>query len=218
MYHNRNGELCALVFNIQKYTIHDGPGIRTEIFLKGCPLHCKWCSNPESIYPRPQIGIYPAKCIGLDKCSECLDECPLGDNSPIVFRDGVLAEVNMVDACYNCLTCVDLCPPRALKLWGETMSLEKLMEIIEEDRCFYERSGGGVTLNGGEVMLQWEFARELLRQCKQAGINTCVETALDCPTSHMEAVFEYTDLVITDIKCMDSDRHRVFTGPETSGF
>jgi pyruvate formate lyase activating enzyme len=92
------------------------------------------------------------------------------------------------------------------------MTLRRLMEIIEEDRCFYDRSGGGVTLNGGEVMLQWEFARELFKECRKVGIHTCVETALDCPTKHMEAVFEFTDLVITDIKCMDSEKHRSFTG------
>ena len=212
MKHFKNGELAGLVTNIQKYTIHDGPGIRTEIFFKGCTMHCRWCSNPETISPAQELGVYPAKCVRDDKCGLCVRACPLG-GGPIAF-DGehLIASLTMVDECAGCLRCADECPGHAIKLWGEKMTADELMKIILEDLSFYRRTGGGVTLNGGEVLVQWEFARELLRRCREQEIHTCVETALNVPTEHMEAVFEYTDLVLTDIKHMDTAKHREFTG------
>ncbi len=212
MLHYKNGEPAGLVTNIQKYTIHDGPGIRTEIFFKGCTMRCKWCSNPETISPLRELGVYPSKCVRDDKCGLCVKVCPL-DGAPIRF-DGehILASLAMAQACAECLRCADECPGRAIKLWGELMTAEELMKIILEDLSFYRRTGGGVTLNGGEVLVQWEFARELLKRCREQEIHTCVETALNVPTEHMEAVFEYTDLVITDIKHMDPEKHRAYTG------
>ena len=213
LYMNQSNKPSALVSAIQKYTIHDGPGIRTEIFFKGCNMRCLWCSNPETISPKPQLGVYPSKCLSVRKCGYCLKACPISDRSPLVFdENGQLYSAQNASECQNCFKCADVCPSRAIKLWGDLMSLDELMKIIEEDRSFYERSGGGVTLSGGEVMLQWEFAQILLKACKDAGINTCVETALHCPPSHMEAVYEHTDLVITDIKHMDSAKHLEYTG------
>jgi pyruvate formate lyase activating enzyme len=212
LYHNAAGEPCALVTNIQKYTIHDGPGIRTEIFFKGCNMHCPWCSNPETIDPRNQIAFYPAKCLTKDKCGYCVKVCPK-EGAPIEFDgEGNLVAVHMQEDCLECMKCTDACPARAIKAWGELMTLERLMKLIAEDRSFYQKTGGGVTLNGGEVLLQWEFAAMLLRACKEASIGTCIETALNVPTEHMEAVIPYADLVITDIKCMDSARHKEITG------
>ncbi|MCL2125651.1 MAG: glycyl-radical enzyme activating protein [Oscillospiraceae bacterium] len=209
----KNNEPAGLISNIQKYTIHDGPGIRTEIFFKGCNMRCLWCSNPETIDPSPQLGIYPAKCLSLAKCGYCVKICPLVGHSPLVHdKDGTISSIRQSAECKNCLKCADVCPGRAIKLWGELMALSELMAIIEEDRSFYERTGGGVTLSGGEVMLQWEFAAILLAKCKEASINTCVETALNCPAAHMEAVYEHTDLVITDIKHMDAKKHLQITG------
>ena len=213
LHKNKSGEPAALVTSIQKYTIHDGPGIRTAIFFKGCPMRCLWCSNPETISPVPQLGVYPAKCLSLEKCGLCLAACPASDKRPVRHNEtGVLSSIEMLPECAGCYKCAGVCPGRAIKQWGEYQTLPELMKIIEEDKSFYGRSGGGVTLNGGEVLLQWEFAAMLLRECVNSGINTCVETALNCPPAHMEAVYEYTDLVITDIKHMDSEKHRELTG------
>jgi len=206
------GEPCGLISNIQHYTVHDGPGIRTTVFFAGCTMRCIWCSNPETFEYFSQLGVYPSKCLSVEKCGCCIVGCPQGGR-PIKFDDtGFLSIIKMTDECLSCLKCAHMCPPSAIKLWGEKMTLPQLMKIIEADRNFYDRSGGGVTLNGGEVMLQWEFAHMLLKACKEVGINTCVETALYCPEEHMEAVYEYTDLVIADIKHMDSDKHRLYTG------
>ena len=213
LYKNTVGEPCALVSNIQKYTIHDGPGIRTEIFLSGCPLHCLWCSNPETLDVRPRIGVYPSKCLTLSKCGACVKVCP-ENGSPLLFENGDLKAVHMTEVCRSCFKCVDACPSRALKQWGELMSIPELMKIIVEDRSFYQKTGGGVTLSGGEVMLQWELAAMLLEECQKAKINTCVESALHCPPEHMEAVYQYTDLVIADIKHMDPEKHREITGAD----
>ncbi len=212
MYYNEKNEPCALITNIQGYTIHDGPGIRTEIFFKGCTLSCPWCSNPEGIAFGQQLGVYPAKCIEKDKCGFCVNSCPAG-GSPIQFdEDGVLKAIVMTDACKDCLKCADSCPASAIKIWGEKKTVPELMKIIEGDRSFYERTGGGVTVSGGEVLVQWDFVRLLLKACREAGIHTCVESALFVPQDHADAVMEYTDLLITDIKYIDSERHKEVTG------
>lgn len=213
LHYNRAGEPVGIITNIQTYTIHDGPGIRTEIFFKGCTMHCRWCSNPETISPQRQLGVYPSKCMTKDKCSWCLRACPEKENSPIRFdENGVLAGIDRTDACRGCLKCADVCPGRAIKAWGEEKTVPQLMKVIEGDRPFYEKTGGGVTLNGGEVLVQWEFAAMLLKACKEAGINTCVETALHVPPEHVKAILDYTDLIITDIKHMDSATHKKLTG------
>jgi pyruvate formate lyase activating enzyme len=212
LHHNSAGTPCALVSNIQKYTIHDGPGIRTAIFFTGCTMRCLWCSNPETIAFKPQLGAYPAKCLSLDKCGHCVKVCP-ESGKPLEFDEhGILKGTHMTDACAGCFKCTDICPPRALKQWGTYMTIPELMKAITEDRSFYQRTGGGVTLNGGEVLVQWEIAAVLLEECKKEGINTCVETALNVPTEHMEAVYRHADLVITDIKHMDTEKHKAFCG------
>ncbi len=208
----KDGEPYGLITNIQRYTIHDGPGIRTEIFFKGCPLRCQWCSNPEGLSPDPQIGVYPTKCIGNSKCSFCINACPEVANSPIKTCDDHLLKVDETLKCVDCFKCADECPANAIMIWGKRYTLPELMKIILKDRNFYLKTGGGVTLSGGEVMLQWEFAALLLKECKANSINTCVESSLHCVKEHMEQVYEYTDLVITDIKHMDTDTHRKYTG------
>lgn len=196
----------GIITNIQKYTIHDGPGIRTEIFFKGCTLSCPWCSNPEGIEAGQELGFYPAKCLGEDKCGFCKKVCP---NPPSERHVSVMFKSR---ACKSCLKCADICPSRAIKLWGRKVTVSELMDIIMKDYSFYERSGGGVTLSGGEVMLQWEFAVNLLKSCHDRGVHTCVESALNVPTQNMEAVYEHTDMVIADIKHMDSEKHKAAVG------
>ena len=208
----KDSEPYGIVTNIQKYTIHDGPGIRTEIFFKGCPLRCLWCSNPEGLSPKRQLGVYPSKCIGNSKCSICLKACPEGADSPIRTCDDHLLKVDDTNVCAGCFICADECPARAIMIWGKKMTVQELMKIILQDRSFYIKTGGGVTLSGGEVMLQWEFASLLLKACKETSVNTCIESSLNCVPEHMERVYEYTDLVITDIKHMDTGKHKEYTG------
>lgn len=201
----------GLVCNIQGYTIHDGPGIRTELFLQGCPMHCLWCSNPESQGFTPQLGIYPSKCLTERVCGYCKKSCP-AENLLKFDSSGLISAIETHAQCADCLRCADACPADAIKIWGKRMRVEELMTIIEKDRHYYEKTGGGVTISGGEVMVQWEFAAEILRACRGAGIHTCVESALHCPPDHMDAVLQYADMLIADIKHMDSSVHRELTG------
>ena len=211
-------ESKGLVFNIQRFTIHDGPGIRTEVFFKGCSLRCKWCSNPESVSVKRQFGFYSEKCIGLDKCSLCVDACP-HKSPPLQFFENRIHSAERgqcsalsPDSKGGCTACADACPASAIITWGSEKTVDDLLQTITADRSLYRKSGGGVTLSGGEVMLQWEFARDLLQACKKNYIHTCVESALHCKREHMEAVYEFADMVITDIKHMNTDKHKEFTG------
>lgn len=211
LYQNAAGEPVGRITNIQRYTIHDGPGIRTEIFFKGCSMHCLWCSNPETINPRRELGFYPSKCMTKDKCGWCVKACA-ACGAPLLFdEDGLIAVVDG-EKCVGCFHCADECPNHAIKSWGEDKTMEELMRVILADESFYRRTGGGVTLNGGEVLLQWEFARMLLQTCREKGINTCVESALCVPAEHMEAVLPFTDLLICDIKHMNAETHKKLTG------
>jgi pyruvate formate lyase activating enzyme len=204
-------ERTGNIVNIQRFTIHDGPGIRTEIFFKGCSMRCKWCSNPESIATKPQLGIYPTRCIGKDKCGLCVKACPLAD-CPLIHREGRVVAARREACAPGCFACADACPSSAVMRWGKDMTVRELLKVVLADRNFYMKSGGGVTLSGGEVMLQWEFATELLEACKKNYVHTCVESALHCDFAAVRAVCEHADMLITDIKHMDSERHKIFTG------
>lgn len=204
------GALTGIVDNIQRYTIHDGPGIRTEVFLKGCPLKCKWCSNPESIRPKQEIGITASKCVGAKECGRCLKACPMGENTPLIVEENKVVAVDR-GRCTECFACTKECYIKAVRIWGDRMTVEEVMKPVRADRQFYAKSGGGVTLNGGEVTVQWEFAIELLKTCKRENIHTCVETCLYCKPEIIEKFYPYTDLMITDIKMMDAEKHRYYT-------
>ncbi|WP_414151453.1 glycyl-radical enzyme activating protein [Acetobacterium carbinolicum] len=206
-----SSENHAYMANIQRFTIHDGPGIRTELFLKGCPLRCEWCSNPECYERFPQVGVFAKKCIGVEKCGYCLKVCAKQDRKALEVVDGKIIRINR-DVCDNCLLCEQECTSGNLTLWGKKMTVEDAMEVVRRDRAFYDRSGGGVTLSGGEPLLQWRFCKDLLKLCKAEGINTCLESALHVNPKILDEVAPYIDLFITDIKQMDSGIHKKFTG------
>lgn len=201
------------VFNIQRFTIHDGPGIRTEIFLKGCPLQCKWCSNPESLKTYPQVGVYPSRCIGIEACGYCLSSCPYEDGQAFSIREGMVLGINR-DICTDCLKCAEACPANALMIWGKTYSVDEIMDVVLSDVEFYDNSGGGVTLSGGDPLIQWKFSREILKECRNRGIHTCLETELAIRPGILDKVYPYVDLIITDIKHMDPKEHKKLTGAD----
>lgn len=203
------------VFNIQRFTVHDGPGIRTEIFLKGCPLHCKWCSNPESIRPAPQVGVYAQRCIGVAVCGLCLSACPVGDARVFTVQDGKIGAIDR-NRCADCLKCAEACPANALMIWGKTYTVAEIMQVIQADAEFYENSGGGVTLSGGDPLVQWKFSREVLKECNRRGIHTCLETELSIAPGIVDKVAPYADLIITDIKHMDPRKHKEYTGVDNA--
>ncbi len=193
-------EQSGLVFNIQKFSINDGSGIRTLVFLQGCPLKCVWCSNPESQSFTPIIMQNADKCMG---CGTCLKQCSTGALSPHGIDRGL---------CNACALCERYCPTGAISLSSHTKTVSDVMREIVKDRVFYECSGGGVTLSGGEPLMQWRFAEAILRECKQSDINTAIETTCYAPQEHLDAVLQYTDTVLCDIKCMDSKKHLYYTG------
>ena len=201
-------EVFAYVTNVQRFTVHDGPGIRTELFLKGCPLRCEWCSNPETYERFPQVGVFTTKCIG---CGYCLKACAEHGKNALIIGGNHIVGIDR-QLCDNCLKCEEECLSGALTIWGKRMTVDNAMDVIRKDREFYDRSGGGVTLSGGEALLQWRFCAKLLERCKEEGIHTCVESALHVSPKVIDEVAPYVDLFITDIKQMDSAIHKKFTG------
>lgn len=199
----------GVIFNIQRFTIHDGPGIRTELFLKGCPLRCEWCSNPESWTAYIQPGIYKTKCISRKKCGACEEACPV--EGALHFIRGKLTSIDR-SQCTNCLACYEACPSDAVKRWGQSLSVEECMKEILRDRGYYERSGGGVTVSGGEPLLQSDFVAELFKACKEEGIQTCCESTCYVDWKEIERILPYTDIVISDIKHMNTEVHKRYTG------
>lgn len=200
-------ERKALIFNIQKYNMYDGPGVRTMVFFKGCPLRCRWCSNPEGQLRQYQVLYKQNYCVN---CGACVAVCPAGVH--LMSPDGSRHEIVTEAECVGCRRCEKACTVNALAIAGDMKTIAELMDVIEEDRPFYEVSGGGVTLGGGEVLMQPEAATSLLMACRQRGIHTAMET---CGYARPEVVMraaEYTDLFLYDIKHMDSDRHYELTG------
>lgn len=194
----------GILFNIQKFSIHDGPGIRTVVFFKGCPLRCRWCANPESQLSKTQILWDEREC---RSCHACITHCPAQaitmDQQQIVIHH---------DQCEGCLSCVNHCPHAALKSEGREQTLEEVMRICLQDRLFYEESGGGVTLSGGEALVQPEFALALLKACKEEGIHTAIETTGYVETQILDRVRPYVDLFLFDIKHWDVQKHIEGTG------
>lgn len=208
MRNTHDADVEGIVFNIQKFSVHDGAGIRTLVFLKGCGLRCRWCSNPESQSMRPEKAFTPNRCLGPDRCGRCLGVCPTG----ALHRDGDGRLVMDFSRCDQCLACVRVCPSRAQTFYGERKTVKEILRVVERDAVFYARSGGGLTLSGGEAFLQEEFALSLLREAKRRHINTAVETCGFYPYNRLQACAPCLDALIFDVKCADSDRHARFTG------
>ena len=192
------------IVDLKRFAVHDGPGIRTTLFLKGCPLSCIWCHNPESIRRMPELGLLKNKCV---LCGECAKVCPLECHS---FSAGT-HQINR-SRCLACGKCVSACLYDALILYGRSLTAEEAAQLILEDRIFYEYSNGGATVSGGEPLLQAEFCAELFRILKQEGIHCAVDTCGNVPWSAFERVLPLTDLFLYDFKEIDSEKHKAFTG------
>ena len=186
------------VFNIQRFSVHDGPGIRTTVFLKGCNNTCAWCHNPESLSVSPQLLFHREKC---KECGACIRLCQ--EQALQLNVHGL--EIDR-DKCTACGKCADGCPYEALEISGSTMSVSEVMETIMEDKDYYTYSGGGVTVSGGEPILQRRFLIELLKACKVQGISTAIETAGNYPWSMLESLVDYLDLVMIDFKVFDDEK------------
>lgn len=198
----------GLIFNIQRYSIHDGPGIRTLVFLKGCPLRCEWCANPESQLGHPEIIVVPNRCIG---CGKCIAICP-----EKAITSTPIGNVINRSRCTVCGICVEHCFAEALQIMGTTKTAYDVLQDIEGDDIFYQHSGGGVTISGGEPFTQAKFTFSLLKLCKERGLNTAVETSGFTSYEIIEACLPYTDLFLYDIKHLDCDIHKQHTGVENS--
>jgi pyruvate formate lyase activating enzyme len=197
-------DIKGIIFNIQRFSIQDGPGIRTTIFFKGCPLHCAWCSNPESQNFKPEMVHRDSLCT---KCGLCIDVCP---EKAISIRDkGVSIDRNI---CTNCGDCTKVCLPGALKILGQTMSAGEVLLEIKKDADFFWNSGGGVTASGGEPLAQPDFVAALFKLCQDNGIDTCIETCGYASAEALEKVLPYTSLVLYDVKIGDGKSHREWTG------
>ncbi len=201
----------ATLFDVQRMSLHDGPGIRTTVFFKGCGLHCFWCHNPESLKVPPQLLFYPERCIG---CMLCADACPKGCHHFSEHADGTLTHTLDRDACAICGTCAKVCPSKCLQLSGYRASLAEVFSVVTKDIAFYKSSGGGVTVSGGEPLLQASFVAALFQALQERGIHTAIETALHVPESALDQVLPYTDLVIADMKHPDPEAHRLYTGSD----
>lgn len=199
-------ERQAMIFNVQKYSLYDGPGIRTIVFFKGCPLSCQWCANPEGLERKFQVMYKESVC---SDCRACVEVCPMGIH---YMDENDHHQVRRDIACNGCRACVDVCPMAALNITGEIKTISELMEVIHEDDAFYEQSGGGVTLSGGECTAQPEAALALLKACRADGINTAVETCGHSLMDRLMQMAEYINLFLFDLKHMDPVRHNELTG------
>lgn len=202
---NMHTATSGVVLNIQRFSIHDGPGIRSTVFLKGCSLRCFWCHNPESIRMQPEVQLFPERCIA---CDECVRVCPQGARA---VEAGGLRSIDRA-SCDACGICVDSCFAGATVMAGTRMRAEEVLVEVLRDQAFYTASNGGVTLSGGEPVLQSDFARAVLQGCRDAGVHTAIETAGNYPWHLLEPLLPLLDLVMMDLKQMDPDKHRWATG------
>ncbi len=196
--------MTGIIFDIKRFAVHDGPGIRTTVFLKGCPLRCRWCHNPESWVTEPQLACFPRQCIG---CEACIRTCEHGAVQLTEWGPRINREL-----CVVCGACAEACVAEALVIEGREVTAEEVIDEVLRDRTFYETSGGGMTLSGGEPLMQPRFALELLRLARDEGLHTAVDTSGAVPWQTLEQAAELTDLFLYDVKALDPERHRAMTG------
>ena len=194
----------GVIFNIQKFSINDGPGIRTVVFFKGCPLHCKWCANPESQLAKIQILWDKKKCL---HCHHCLEICP--SKAISLKDDNIFIDTNK---CTLCKQCINTCPQKALTSEGEIKTVQQVLDIVLQDEVFYEESDGGITLSCGEFLMQTQFAEELLIAAKEKNLHTCCETTGFCTPEKLQHIIQYIDYILFDLKHWDSQKHLEGTG------
>ncbi|MHB1315935.1 MAG: glycyl-radical enzyme activating protein [Christensenellales bacterium] len=198
-------ELKGLIFNVQRFSLHDGEGIRTVVFFKGCPLSCKWCANPESQSFSQELRYDPKFCIG---CKSCVSACPAGalhlDPAQGIRRD--------TDLCRACFSCALACPAKSFIKEGREVTVDELIEEISSDKVFFDSSKGGVTFSGGEALAQPEFLIALLKKLKEQNYNVCIETCLYAPTQTVKEVIPFVDTFLCDIKHVDSEKHKQYVG------
>jgi pyruvate formate lyase activating enzyme len=194
-----------MIFDIQRFSVHDGPGIRTTVFFKGCPLRCAWCANPESQDRSPQLLLRDNRCT---TCGRCLAACP---ERAIGIAKGKGRRIDW-RKCTQCLRCVATCETGALSIAGREVTVTDIADEVERDRSFYETSGGGVTLSGGEPLMQPEFSVSLLRRFREMGLHTALDTSGHADRSVLQAVIPLVDMVLYDIKMLDNEKHRQYTG------
>ncbi len=196
--------VSGVIYNIQRYSTHDGPGIRTTVFMKGCPLACWWCHNPEGRDIEPDHSIVASRCIG---CGECVDACPEG--AALLTPDGPTVDLNH---CIHCGACAEACPTEARSFIGREISVDELLLEVGKDRVFYEESGGGVTFSGGEPLMQLDFLLAALEACREQCHHTVVDTSGSASTAVLEQVAAHADLLLFDLKHMDDAVHRRYVG------
>jgi pyruvate formate lyase activating enzyme len=204
----------VLITDIAKFSVNDGPGFRTNVFIKGCPMKCEWCHNPETIAGHPEIYWKKRLCV---QCGACLEACPRDAINPPIEPElsnsegSTYHKINRAK-CDNCMKCVDVCIYKALEVAGKAMSISEILDVVEQDRPFYESSGGGMTLSGGEPTAHAAFALELLKEAKRREIHTCLDTNGYCDFSILEEFAKYTDIFLFDLKHLDPVKHLEKTG------
>jgi pyruvate formate lyase activating enzyme len=204
---DRQSEIEGVIFKIKRFSLHDGPGIRTSIFLKGCPLNCIWCHSPEGISKELSVWYNINICI---KCGLCVEACPEKALSLMTGEDPYIT-INR-EFCKMSGKCVKICPANATQFTGHVVNVPEILKEIEKDVTYYRASGGGITLTGGEPLFQPEFSAEILKECRKRDINTTIETSLFCEKDVLELVSDIVDLFIVDIKIFNTDQHNFYTG------